>query len=330
VSLVFLLFSFLALADKGSGASIGLAIENDSRNLLGPGSDQAYSSGFKLSYIYSENHIPKWAQVYAKEIDFHQDHLEQSKVNYGMSLGHQIFTPTNTETSDLVKEDRPYAAWLYLGFATRLKTTSRSHFLELDIGVIGPYANGESVQNQFHKITGNQAVRGWQNQLHNEIAIQLAYQQRTKFFELKNSKGSYFDVIPYFGASLGSVFVGGHLGGIVRFGVHLPDDYGPSRPSADDGDSFVSADAVENKNIALYSFVGARGNAVFRNIFLDGNTDRHSHSVTKYPFTTDTEFGFGTQFDRWAIVWRFVTRSPEFKEKSVFVSFASMNVNYFF
>lgn len=34
--------------------AFALYIENDSRNIGGPGSDQAYSNGFKFSYIFAE------------------------------------------------------------------------------------------------------------------------------------------------------------------------------------------------------------------------------------------------------------------------------------
>jgi hypothetical protein len=88
----------------------------------------------------------------------------------------------------------------------------------------------------------------------------------------------------------------------------------------------MSSDST--RNWSFYGFIGGQVNAVAHNIFLDGNTFRHSPHVTKYPVTLENEFGFGAQLHRWSYVWRFVTRSPEFKEKREFNSFASISITY--
>ena len=112
-------------------------------------------------------------------------------------------------------------------------------------------------------------------------------------------------------------------------GINLPDDFGPSRPSASDGDSFVSPinHALVKEN-GYYAFAGARGSAVARNIFLDGNTLQKSHRVHKKPFVFETEFGFGLLISPYSLVWRFVTHSVEFDEQTRLVSFASLNFVY--
>ena len=230
----------------------------------------------------------------------------------------------------LQRNDRPYAAWLNAAVSMHLKNEFRSQTVEMSFGVVGPAAMGESVQNGFHRLIGVQPAEGWGNQLKNEPALQFGYQQRLRFVELRNRYGPWFDLIPVFGGGLGNAFIGIHSGLIARLGVNLPDDFGPARSSGGESDSFVSPEAPpEDLKSSYYIFGGLRGNAIARNIFLDGNTFQPSHRVTKYPFTAESEFGVGFQFMPISLVWRFVVRSPDFEENSGFNSFASVGLTIF-
>lgn len=327
-------WSVFALAQtEGKGRALGFYIENDTRNIGGPGSDQAYSNGFKFTYIEADDTVPKWATQLANRTDFLRNEVEHAKSNFGLSFGQQIYTPNDTSRSDLITDDRPYAGWLYLGVAGHIKNENRAHFVEVDAGVVGPEAMGEKVQNEFHRMIQDEYAQGWRNQLQTEPTLELSYQQRVKYYELQDGDrfGKYFDVIPYFGGNLGNVLVAAHAGVIARLGMHLADDFGPTRPSASDGDAFVTPTAAQDdQKHSFYVYGGIRGNAIARDIFLDGNTFRDSQRVKKYPFTTETEFGVGAQILPWSVVWRFVTRSPEFEQKSKFNSFASISILYFF
>lgn len=304
-------------------------IENDSRNMGGPGTDQGYSNGFKFSYVYAEDDIPSWTQTLTALTPELREQFKKSPTNFGISLGQQIFTPNNTDLTSFIPDDRPYSAWLYLGFAAQIKNEDRSHSLEIDLGVIGPEAQGESVQNSFHKMIDVPTTKGWEHQLQTEPTLQLSYQQRLKLFGIENEDMKVFDILPYFGGALGNVLVAAHVGSLLRIGYDLPDDFGPSRPSGSSGDSFVAPSTPRaEQRFSLYGFAGLRGNAIARNIFLDGNTFHSSHKVKKYPFTAETEFGVGLQVGRLGVVWRFVTLSPEFEEKSMFNSYASLSFTY--
>ncbi|MBK7962805.1 MAG: lipid A deacylase LpxR family protein [Bdellovibrionales bacterium] len=307
------------------GEAFALYIENDTRNIGGPGSDEAYSNGLKLSYIYAEDRIPPWSRAAARSMAFLGPHLDRAKLNYAFSVGPQIYTPNNTQEGALIKDDRPYVGWLYLGFTVSLRQENVGHFLELDLGTLGPSALGSEVQNSTHNLIGAKKAQGWRNSLNDEPTLQLFYQKRTK-----TDISKQLDFIPSYGAALGNVQVSAQIGAQIRFGFNLPDDFGPGRPSAGDGDPFVSPmqDILKKRN-SYYIFGGGRGNWIARNIFLDGNSFRESPRVTKHPVTFSTEFGFGLQFTSLALVWRFVTRSPEFEEKKAFNSFASVSVIYF-
>ncbi len=318
-----------ALARRGihEGQGFGIAIENDSKNVGGPGSDQAYSNGVHFAYIYARDQVPKWAPQSLRESDLLKSDMKGSTANFGLSLNHQIFTPNNIHVTGLQTNDRPYAAWLNVAFSVLLKNHVRSQSIELNLGVIGPAAKGETVQNTFHKWIEVTNAQGWGNQLNNEPTVQLSYQQRRNFVEFKSGSGTYFDLIPMFGGGFGNVYIGAHTGILARVGYNLPDDIGPSRPSGSDSETFVAPMTTDASRSSYYLFAGLRGNAVARNIFLDGNTFQPSHHVTKYPLTFETEVGLSTQIRPISITWRFVVRSPDFEENSGFNSFASVGLS---
>lgn len=330
--LVILLFFFslpiLSTAENGKGEAIYIYIENDTRRIGGPGSDNAYTNGIKISYIFAESNIPNWADAVIKRSDEIRKAIEGSKTNYGFSLGHQIYTPADTFTKNLIIDDRPYAAWLYLGFSAQLQNPAQSHAVELDVGIIGPEALGSPIQNGFHQAIGVDQTQGWENQMKTEPAIQLSYQQRLRFLEITLADQKLFDVIPFFGGGLGNVSIDAHVGGMVRLGTLLKEDMGPARPSMTNGDNFVNPAAQSKNQTSFYFFAAGQGYAIARNIFLDGNTFRSSHKVTKYPFILETEFGAVGHYRNWTGSWRFVTRSPEFEQRSRINSFASISLGY--
>lgn len=316
--------------NKAHGNSINLYIENDSRNIGGPGSDQAYSNGFRISYVMSEHIHPVLFKKLINWSDYLKTELHKSKTNFSISLAHQIYSPNKISDENLIANDRPYAGWLNLGLAVHFKNENHDHLLSLNLGLIGPEAKGKEVQNSFHRLIKTSEGKGWQNQLHSEPTLQIYYQQRVRFFEVFNLGQKYFEIIPYYGSGFGNVAIESHIGGILRFGLNLPDDFGPTRNSANDGDKIVTAQNTITRYASYYIFSGAKAIGVARNIFLDGNTFQKSHSVNKYPLIFETDFGIGLKIKRVDLVWRFVTKSPEFKEQSRFNSFASISFSYLF
>lgn len=330
--LLFLLLSIVNTsfaAEKSDNQNDGEAfvfyVENDSRSLGGPGSDQAYTNGLKFSYIYAENKIPNWVEGATRRLNILDGKTEDTKSNLGISLGHQIYTPNNIGETEFIPKDRPYAGWLYLGLAANFKEKSVAHFFELDLGMVGPSALGQEVQNNWHTMIGKYHAQGWRHGLKDEPTLQLSYQKRHKAYQTKN-----IDILPYYGAGIGNVLLGLHAGTLIRVGNYVLDDFGPSRPSSSDGDSFIAPmNPYQPKKPIYYAFFGFRGNLVGRSIFIDGNNFTPSHHVTRVPLVFDTELGVGAQILPFSVVWRFVTRSPEFEERKVFISFASINLIYF-
>ena len=50
--------------------------------------------------------------------------------------------------------------------------------VELNFGVVGPYALGEEVQNNYHDLIGVARSNGWDNQLNNELGFMMIFERK--------------------------------------------------------------------------------------------------------------------------------------------------------
>ena len=278
-----------------------LLIENDALD----GNDRHYTNGLKLAWLSSEK-IPDWLRAAGDWLPFFGPN---SRRRYGFSIGQSIYTPEDTQTTALVTDDRPYAGWLYAGFAMTADSGNQLDTFELNLGVVGPSAKGEQVQNGVHRAIGSDQANGWDNQLHDEFGAVLYYEHKWRGL-LETSRGGFgVDVTPHVGGALGNVHTYAAGGATLRFGQDLPSDYGPPRVRpALAGTGFFNPSA----GFGWYLFAGAEGRAVARDIFLDGNTTGDSHSVDKEPFVADIQAGIAITIQSVRLAFTQVYRTKEF------------------
>lgn len=255
--------------------------------------DRHYTNGFRLSWVSDEKSSdPEWVRELLDRV-YPFAALKSGRV--GAAFGQSIYTPEDTAATALVRNDRPYAGWLYGGISVHAETSKTLDRMsldtldtvELDFGIVGPYALGRQVQNGVHELINVAKSNGWGNQLDNEPGLMLIGERRWRTAPLE-VQGLQFDAIPHLGGSIGNVMTFAAAGAMVRFGQALDVDFGPPliRPA------LSGLAAVDNRNdFAWYLFAGAQGRAVARDIFLDGNTFSSSHSVDKKTFVADFQAG---------------------------------------
>ncbi len=133
-----------------------------------------------------------------------------------------------------------------------------------------------------------------------------------------------YDMVPTFGVAVGNVSDYVEAGGIVRIGKDLGDDFGPprSRPALPGSEGF------QGDGFRWYFFAGLNGQAVARNMFLDGNLDGNSMHVTHRPLVGEGTLGLALLFNGVRISFTQVLRTPEFFEQDRFDQYASINVSF--
>lgn len=315
LAMIVLLAPWPADADQRDSGIVTLQIENDSVART----DRNYTSGLRLSYLSPEVAVDDLTQRIARNlpvVDLGEN------LRFGVALGQSLFTPRDVKERELIVDDRPYAGWLYLGFslvgyrdtepeAGKLGQVGMIQSLTLDVGMIGPAALGRPVQNEFHRLIGARITRGWRNQLHNELAFMLSYERQWRQWsadDINLGLGRFdLDLMPHIGASLGTVMTAASAGATVRFGQGITRDFGPPRirPSVPGSGHFRRGD------VAWYLFAGAQGRAVARDIFLDGNTFRSSHSIPKNHFVGDIQAGIALNLADVRLSYTHVYRTAE-------------------
>ncbi len=316
--------------DRGS---ITLYSENDK---YFAGTDRAYTNGFKLSYLSPDLSTLRSPEV-AAPVRLFAEALgrfvpEGHTYKFGLSFGQNIYTPEDTETSAPVPEDRPYAAWLYGGVALHVLypvvpgRAARLDIFELNLGMVGPSALGEDVQNGFHDLIDVAPANGWANQLRDEPGINLIYERRYRFSTAEAREAWGADFIPRAGFCLGNVFTYANAGAELRLGYKLPADFGSNliRPSGD------SAPDKIRPGWGVFLFGAFDARAVARDITLDGNTFKDSPSVDKRPFVADLYGGIGVSSPWIQLRYAQVVRTKEFKGQRDSQVFGSISATVLF
>lgn len=314
---------------------VGFALENDFF-ARASNSDEHYTNGIQFSYLTSAR--ASVAEPLATLTGIPMFGIDKKSTcashRYAIALGQELFTPDDTDTTALVLNDRPYAAWLHLTFALQSvwKHEASGAALQdqwkLDVGIVGPSAMGEQIQNDYHALIGVAASEGWDNQLEDEIGINLTFERsvRSPAFATPSMFGLETDFVPYGVLSVGNVQTHAGLGGIFRLGPDVPEDFGPPRiyPGIGGSDVFTPISQFD-----WYVFAGVEGRAVAHNIFLDGNSFSNSHSVDKYPFVAEGRLGIVAVVAKTArISYTHIFRSKEFREQPEPDQFGSLTLSF--
>ena len=187
--------------------------------------------------------------------------------------------------------------------------------LTTQLGIVGPSAGGEWAQNTFHEWINGREVRGWSNQLEDEVGFTATLEQARVLYRTPQFMGLQTDAIIIGGATAGNVLTEAKIGGMWRFGQGLSNDAGPPRvrPGLAGGGYYNNANGA-----SWYVFAGAQGRAVAWNIFLDGNSysGRDEPEVERRPLVADLQAGAVFRLGRAQITYQIVTRTEEFETQT--------------
>lgn len=293
-----------ARAEQGwEGEIISLTLENDAV----ANSDRHYTQGSFFCYRSADNTLPRWAELAVDALPAFGYEIRARK--WGFGIGQEIYTPEELQTNVPQVNDRPYAGWLFGRFTLQRRgpLSRRWSVLEnfhLDLGVIGPESQAEDTQKVWH----GEDPQGWEHQLKTEPAAALRYERRFQFNATGDSDWA-LRLIPHVGGSAGNVATYLNAGGTLRIGYNIPNEFGT---------------AASDPEWGVYLIAGIDGRFVIHNIFLDGNTWRESHRVTKRPFVGDFHVGIAAALKNVEITLRQVFRSREFDDQKSADSFGSL------
>lgn len=283
-----------------------LYTENDS---FGRGTDRYYTNGIKFGGGVSAEPIIE--RVFKRPAESVLQAITDNRGNlqFGLFLGQNLYTPKNITIAAAQPNDRPWAAWLYLGGVVQNIEDDRLQTVELDLGMVGPPALGKFVQTQWHDLVNADKPKGWHNQIRSEPGLLIAYLEKWRY-----GPATGVQAVPHFGVTVGNVMTLARAGGIVRAGHNMS---GFGLDTIEPGGAMLQSTRMLDSNTSRakpewYLFAGFDARLVARNIFLDGNTFRDSASVDRRVFVYDLKAGLSLRIAPLRISVTHVRRSAEF------------------
>lgn len=282
-------------ADNGwEGQLLSFTWDNDATY----GTDRHYTQGAQLSYYSRDDALPGWMRKIADFLPAVGFEVQARK--WGLNAGQQIFTPDDLKAREIIEDDRPYAAWLYAGI--KLQRRGLASFgwpvmetIGLEAGTIGPEALGREAQGILHLVE----PKGWRNQLKSEAGGMVEYERRYLYRHPHEGRSWDIDLLPHFALTAGNIMTYAGAGSTLRFGWNVPNE-------------FEAAPEPTPLKFGGYMFLGLEGRAVLQNIFLDGNTFRDSHHVSKKVMVGDFRAGLVLVLKKVEITLSQTFRSREF------------------
>lgn len=254
--------------DKGVGINT-FEIENDS--LLLTQKDGFYTSGIRFTRQYRLRAEEGWRST-------------------GWRIGQQLYTTYDIrlEPQEIARLDHPYAGWLYAGLMNHSQADDGSEAaIGVDIGCLGPCADGEETQLLVHHLLKQPRPRGWSTQLGNEWGVVLQAGGRAPYWKV----ASWLDARPGLYMRFGNIFTDLSADATLRAGhLHSPAYRG-----------------------LAYGFLRGAVRAVGYDATLQGGffSDEHARTVSPRRWTTELEAGLQWTAPLWGLRISFIRRSNE-------------------
>ena len=315
-------FSLPLYADTWEVYSVKLYMEND----LLSGQDSQYTGGSKIDIVYK---IDNPDSLY--NLLFVDD--SKSYCFRSFAIGNQLYTPSDLTKSEPIYDDWSYAGWTYIESGIHKSTSNTLSSLILRVGIVGPSAQGEAIQKAIHKWTGSTEPQGWDNQLYDELGVNLTYLYK-KRYEYENDNSYGISYIPTATVDVGNIITQASVGVFIRAGYNIVKDFGVSTISVS-GESSIPA--YEQQQISLkknwsFSFnFSLSGNAVLKDIFVEGNTFKKSIvEHERENFVAYVGAGFTVRYKSFSLDFMQLHNTPRAKDIHTGHTVGTLLLTYFY
>jgi len=176
---------------------IGIQTDNDS--FLAQGSDRYYTNGI---FVYFRHALKV------------TDTSRLKNKILGFEAGQKIFNPQGGNIPAPQYVDRPFAGYLYFGSTLNFLYSNESNLkIGAQLGIVGPGALGEEVQNDIHKWFGFYPPTGWEYQVNDGAELNLSAEYNKLL-----TRGKIADITFTSHGDLGNGFSGAGAGLMLRLG----------------------------------------------------------------------------------------------------------------
>jgi len=297
---IFFCFTGLAAAAESASAPWVVAVTEENDKFTPTNKDRYYTQGLKVAVNRADGVF--------------------------LSVTQEINTPADTSNPPSVSPpytDLPYSAALYVGcgYGQILERGGRRDSMfsvEAKLGVIGPSAGGETVQNKFHQLIGTAQAVGWGTQLPDEMLFNLDGEFRRRF-DLDGPDQDTRDLIARAVLQLGTMRTSAIFGAQFRWGSDLGRSWGHNYIRHSNGyDPSSDLRAPGKEGFAFWGFADTQVEVVVRNYATDGTNFRDSRAVVRSPIVLQAALGFTAQVASCSLTYFCAARTREFETQDGF------------
>jgi hypothetical protein len=297
--------------------TFSLYVENDG-GVIKPlyRTDRHYSAGEELVFTHQPD--VNLLKDYSRWNGFGQNDGEVNTA-VGYFAGQNIYTPDHIDDpAARDRHDMQYAGWAYWGVFAQRASDNQMEELKLNMGLVGPIAQGAWTQDLVHKLMGAGQADGWDTQLGGEFHTDLTWLRRQRLDERYFVRTENFDSHLEYGATVGTLHRNAIAGMVFRYGINLPNDFGPGRLEA-------PASACINKPAekqSAYIFTRIGGKLVEYDRFLSG--------LTPEPAVAVLQVGMAYRYKSFEVNYSQTFMTREYKEQGSTDSYGALNMIYRF
>ncbi len=279
--------------------------ENASLSANSP-SDRLYVNGLRLGWTSPAAQVPDFLVGVGRAL------WGGGEQRVGVEVMQQIYTPVGTGAANPSPRDRPYAGVLLGGFSLMSDTQDTRSVLSLSLGLVGPGAGAEGVQNGFHDLIGQGRNKGWAYQIQNTAVVNVLH-ERTWRLSTGTVAGLETDALPSLTAALGNLRDYVQAGVTFRIGEGLDSDFGVPRvrPGLSGGDVFTPT-----RPFAWYAFAGIDGQAVGYDLLLQAQPFRSGRHVSAVWDVAEFQGGVAVMAYGMRLTFAYVAQTPQFRAQT--------------
>lgn len=249
---------------------------------------------------------------------------ENEKINKKITefrVGQYIYNPRFINETAVDINDRPFTGYLFAEAGRSFFYNSESVLkTDFQLGYMGPNAFGRETQESFHHVIGYKRVYGWENQLHNALAVQAHVMYSKKLFP--NKHNDFVDLHFQSEANLGTIFDGVSTGFLARIG------FKKLLPVYDSNLHDASVSAQPQFYVREFYFYAMPSvNYQFYDATIEGSMFSDTSPVTfeLEPLRFNAEAGLKYRHNNFNISYSFLYRGRELKDPET-----NTNSGYFF
>ena len=299
--------TFTVAAQEYNTGSFTLSIDNDAFI----GSDRGYTNGLFLKFnSNSVVAIEKDSPIILKAVDTYLPFDKQADKGWGLTVGQQIWTPTDLEAPFEGENDRPYTGFLFIKANIYEYSADSANKYSLMLGGVGPDALGENLQTSIHQLIGSPKPEGWGRQIENQSVFNFAYEGQKL---LKRSVGfdKFYDVGLLARVNIGNYQNEVALGSIIRWGDTLHESF--ASVGVIPG-NYIDPSVLSKSRAGHFYYLALEGRYRINDITIDGARPEHLFDVHTEHWQTTISAGTLYYEKSWGIAFSAIATTPDYEE----------------